>query len=55
MSEENDILYKHVWGIQDTTKGIYNENSETSLINECFDLRKQEAAVKTLIVKYLIS
>ena len=42
MSEENDILHKYVWGIQDSL----------SLIDECTDLRKQEAAVKTLIVKY---
>ena len=42
MSEENDILHKYVLGIQEPTKGIYN-------------LRKQEAAVETLTMKYPIS
>ena len=49
MSEENDILYKYVWGIQDRMKLHY-----LSLIDECTDMRKQEAAVETLIEEYPI-
>ncbi len=48
------ISFIHMFGEFKTPQKAFTIDS-LSLIDECTGLRKQEAAVKTLIVKYRIS